>query len=324
MEVQAQEKPRMKYADWAAQQLQQHRKGTLSWLIERFITELDQPGLGKKPTGISQRYTLRQVGRSWFGQKLAAEIDNQDVIAYCKEQRERIQPATIEKHISYVSGVLKYASCWRDCKGISAKAIEDANAYLRKNHLIAKSTPRKVRPTPEQLQALIEHYQISPRRKIPMHIVELWQNYSSRRISETCRLLWADWNREDQTILVRGMKDPRKRNKDKVVALTPQAQAMLVALEPLQTTERIFPYNHKSCGAAHRDACKALGIKDLWLHDNRRDRATRLVEDDGYSCEEAILFTGHDSTQVYQRNYLAMKPELMKLGPRSKREQSAA
>ena len=293
-------------------------------LIERFITELDQPGPGKKPVGISQRYTLRAVGRSWLGQKPAAEIDDQDVIAYCKEHRDRgLSPATIQQHISYTSGVLKYARSWRDCKGISAQAIEDAKTYLRKNHLIAKSTPRKVRPTPEQLQALIEHYQISPRREIPMHIVELWQNYSSRRISETCRLLWADWNREDQTILVRAMKDPRKRNKDKVVALPPQAQAMLVALEPLRTTDRIFPYKHKSCGAAHRDACKALGIKDLWLHDNRRDRATRLVEDDGYSCEEAILFTGHDSTQVYQRNYLAMKPELMKHGPLARRKENA-
>jgi hypothetical protein len=59
------------------------------------------------------------------------------------------------------------------------------------------------------------------------------------------------------------------------------------------------------------------------MHDSRRDCGTRLVEDKGYSPAEAILVTGHETTAIFERTYLVMKPENFRLGPKAKRAADA-
>jgi integrase len=113
-----------------------------------------------------------------------------------------------------------------------------------------------------------------------MELLMDWQIASGRRIGETCKLLWEDWDREAQTIVVRKMKDPKNKNKRKVVALTDEAQAMLVELyEKRDPSEpRIFPYNSKSVGASYTRAKNDLEIIDLHLHDCRAKCYTTMRE----------------------------------------------
>jgi integrase len=168
----------------------------------------------------------------------------------------------------------------------------------------------------ESLLAYFEGQNRLKRTKTDMVRVTLWQNYSGRRIGETCKLLWADWDREAQTIIVRGMKDPKRRDKTKTLALTPEAQAMLVAMWDVRNPAepRIFPYSSKTCSARHTLAKKALGFGDLRLHDNRRDRGSKLVEQ-GYSPAQAIQVTGHDTTAIFEKVYCRPDVAIFHKGP---------
>lgn len=323
-------KPRLSYAEFVAS-----KKYTVSQIIERYIRAMNgldgQPPV--KPLGNSHIIVLRLVQRWPIGSKIAAELRRHDVIEHCQQRRAKVLPATINQDVTYLSGALKYAgSAWDDCEDISDAAVAAAKPFLIKHNLIGKSTPRKRRPTPEELARLLAHFTIENARRlneIDMVKVSLWQIASSRRISESCRIEWPDWNRDAHTMTVRKMKDPKNRNKSKRVALTIEAQALLVEWwETRDPNEpRILPFNAKSCEARYIDAKKECGIVGLRMHDSRRDCGTRLVEDKGYSPAEAIMVTGHETTAIFERTYLVMKPENFRLGPIAKRlaaEQAAA
>ncbi len=310
------------------------KHGTIAWLIERYIAEMN--GLNGQPAvktlGETHYYKLRQLQRHPVAQLKPLKITKRDIIDLCRSRiADGATPPTVMHDVTALSGVLKYAgSAWEDCEEVSDACVIAAKPFLVKHNLISKSTPRSRRPSPDEIDRLIAYFGREARKpaanQINMVNMTRWQLASGRRVGESCKLLWEDWNRESHTILVRKMKDPKNRNKRKIVAIPEAAQTILVALWEKRGPDqpRIFPYRSKSVSAAYTRAKKALGIEDLRLHDSRRDCYTRLVEDQGYSLEEAILVTGHESFAIPQRTYLAMKPENFRLGPKARRHEVTA
>lgn len=328
METMSIQKPRVSYAQFIATKPAR----TVAWVIEKFIREMNgwdgKPGL--KEIGYGELYTLRLLQRSPIGAVLAAKVSRADIIAHCRMRQEAgIKPQTAGQDVVYLGVVLKYAGSapeW-NCEDISNAAVVAAKPYLIKHNLTCKSEPRKVRPKPEQIEQLVAWFNRPGRRssrRMPMAMLTLWHLRSARRPSETCRMKWEHWDRETHTILIERMKDPRNRNKNKIVALPKEAQAMLEELYPLRDPNepRIFPFNHRCVIQAYVYAKKKLGIVNLQLRDSRRDKGTRLVEDDGFSPSEAICVTGHETVAVFERTYLSMKPALLKDGPRAHRMNS--
>jgi integrase len=327
------QKPKVVYAQFVAQH-QPQTKQTISDIAGRFIAEMNGTD-GRAPVktlGESHQYTLERLQRSPIGAKVAEELTKADIIAHCRwRQSQGVLPQTVMGDITALTSALKYAgSAWDDCENVSEAAILAAKPFLLKHNLLAKSTPRTQRPTDEQkatLEELFARQNLRKRNKIDMVRVSRWQHVSTRRISESCRVHWRDWNWLEQTMLVRNMKDPKRRDKHKVVAMTWDAQALLETWAwemnerpELRTDEpRILPFNSKSCSARYTMGKKEAGVVGIRLHDDRRDRSTKLVEVDGFSKEEAIVFTGHDSTQVFERTYLNINPSLMRFGPAAKR-----
>lgn len=327
--VQVVAKPRVSYSAVFGQQAAKQeavaapQQQTVAQVLNRYVAAM---ALTARPVGLSASYTFKNLAAAPIGSKVAAQLTKLDVKAHCEFRLAGgVKPSTVDKDISCLGVALKYApSAWEDCEDVSDAAIAAAKPFLLRHGLIAKSTPRTRRPTIEEIERLIVYFnRPNPwnRRRIPMDVMTVWQFYSCRRIGESCRLLWEDWNRDEQTILVRKMKDPRRRNKAKVVALPKEAQAFLIALWEIRDPDepRILPYRAESCIAAYVAAKHATGIEGLRLHDSRRDRFTRLVEVDGYSIEEAILFSGHETINVPQKNYLAQQPALARFGPKAKR-----
>lgn len=297
-------KPRLKYSS----------KPTIEVLIHRYIEKMETV----KPLGLSHKLTLLKEAREQLGPVVAAELTRDEVILYAEAMTD-LCPATRNQYITYLGGVLKYAGStpsWPDCKDVHAGAIEAAKPYLTKHGLIGKSQKRDRRPTQEELERLFDLFveqNQRPKNKIDMVVMGLWQVASGRRVGESCALLWEDWNREEQTILVRKMKDPRGK-KSKWVALTPEATSILQALEPMKTTDRIFPYNSHSVSARYTEAKRILGIVNLRLHDSRRECASRLLEK-GYTARQVILVTGHEKEDGAANVYMKMNPATFKDGP---------
>lgn len=310
--------PKVVYSEYMAARNAVSTAGTVANLIERYISEF--PSLGVDTT-----YRLRKLQRHWIGAMMATAITRSEVIELCRERRKKVCAATVTHDVVCLSTVLKYAGsgAWKDCLDVSAAEVIAAKPFLTRHDLIGKSQPRDRRPTQGEVAALEAYFAAQnehDRTKVDMVLLTRWQIASGRRVGESCKLLWEDWRREDQTILVRKMKDPRKKNKQKVVALTPEAQTMLLELEPQRdlTEPRIFPFNSKTASARYTMAKKALGIENLRLHDSRRELSSRLVER-GFTSAEAIGFTGHETTAIFERVYMRLDPATLKGGPASRR-----
>lgn len=319
-------KPRLTYAQFLAQQ---QKQPTIATLLERYIAEMESV----RPCGVSQKYTMRGIARRPIGAIRAAKLTHNDAIAYARARRQEkvlnakrlVGACTVGQELSCISVVLKYAgAAWPDCVGVTAAAIITAKPFLIKQGLISASIPRDRRLTAEEiatLEALARKRNQHPRTRIDCVKLMRWQIASSRRVSETCRIEWAGWNPDAQTMVVTKVKDPRRRDKVKVAALPDAAQEMLYELAHEINAKgpaawhdlepRIFPWKWKSCSQAYIDLKKKAGIKGLRLHDSRGECASRLIED-GYSPTQAILVTLHETTDIFQRNYMRLRPEMFK------------
>lgn len=311
------QKPRITLANYLA--MQQQQKPTVAQLVGKYLSEMGTNGT--RPVGESQMYAMKAMQRATIGSVGAFDLTHHHVIKHCRDRIEAgVKAPTVQHDMSNLSVVMKYAgSAWSECEGLSDGAVSAAKPFLTKHGLIGKSAPRDRRPTADELAHLIDYFNTpagrGKARTIDMALMTAWQVASGRRISESCRALWTDWNRDAHTLLVRKMKDPRKR-KDKVVALPDEAQAMLEAMWEVrdESEPRLFAYNAKSVSAAYTLAKHRIGIDGLRLHDSRRETASRLIER-GFTSPEAIQFTGHDSTAIFERVYMRLKPEDMKNGP---------
>jgi integrase len=312
--------------------------GTVAWCIEQYMR--DMPGLNC-PIGASKKCSLKVIQSDPIGALKANALVKTDIIDWIKRVLKRpgrngstAVAATALQYFSHLYGVLEYvAATTPDSDNISPAALIAAKPFLEKHRLIGKGARRHQRPTEAQRMAILKlAYERNQRGKASIDLVKIdrWQYSSGMRVGATCKIQWLDWNINDQTMLIRGMKDPRVKNKQKVVALRVDAQGMLFELAheineagPLAWSDlepRIFPYKAKSVSQAHSELRAKAGFKGvLRLHDWRREFSAQLVEVYGYSKEEAICFTGHDGTQVYESTYMVLNPARMKDGPAARR-----
>ena len=302
------------------------RIGSVAYMIQSFIADRNQPGA--RNLGLSHLYTLRTVQRSPIGVKLLGELRPVDFLNHAKMRKVAgVTPQTISHDIMYLSGAIKYGMEILDVPDAEAayKAFKKAVPQLKKEQLIGKSMPRNRRPTPEELERLLAYFANPPKKDrsniIPMVPVVKFSYLAGRRISETCRILWADLDHEKRTCMVRDLKNAKGKGFHDTFPLLGEAWDIVMA-QP-RVGECIFPYNAKSCGAKYTLAKKALGIENLRLHDNRRECFSRMFEA-GFGVPEVQKLSLHRNPTILLKNYTALKPEDLHKGPASKRAVSAS
>lgn len=306
------EKPRVTLAQYRAVQQQ----GTVANLIQRYMDEIK--------TGVDAGYRMRKLQRHPIAAMLATDLKRSDVIGYCRERRKEVCAATVTHDIVCLSTVLKYAGSgvWKDCLDVSAAEVIAAKPFLTRHDLIGKSQPRDRRPTDDEfamLSAYFAQQNEHARTKVDMVKLTRWQRVSSRRVGESCKILWLDWHPFDQTQVVRGVKDPKRKGKVMKAALTKEASDMLWEMvyemndrPELRTDERrIFPYNSRTASARYTMAKKALGIQGLRLHDSRRDCISNLAES-GFSSQQIRMVSLHETTAILDRTYNKPDPAKFK------------
>jgi integrase len=286
---------------------------TLGDLIDQFRVARAEV----KPLGKSIQSDLDILQRS-LGDKRLDVLSAQVVTAFARNRRaEGAGPATVLHNLATLRTVMAAAEPMFGIP-INAEAVTTALRSLSLSGHVAKSAQRDRRPTQAELDALCAEFDriaAYPQTFIPMATIVRLAVEFPRRISELCRMTWADFDGSVMTL--RDTKNPRITRNERVPVPVP-AQRIIGGLP--RADARILPYNSESVSAAFDRACQRLRIEDLHLHDLRHEGICRLFEA-GLNIPEVSLISGHMSWTTLKR-YTHLTPQhvLDRLDARSQGE----
>lgn len=206
---------------------------------------------------------------------------------------------------------------------VNAEEVRLARTALVRLGLVGRSSERDRRPTPQELNSLIDYFEVKPRQVIPVSRIIRFAVATAMRLEEICSFTWEDVDLHNRMVTVKNRKDPRKKdgNNQRVPLLDFTGySAWEIILELHVVTHgkgRVFPHHHKSTGTAFHRACQELGISDLHFHDLRHEATSRLFEA-GLTIERVALVTGHKDWKMLRR-YTNLRPKsLHKARPNEK------
>jgi integrase len=279
---------------------------------ERWLSDLERT---RKGAGRSRAMSLRRMAQDPMLQKLKLEqARSNHWLDYIESRRQVVrdgvvferQPATLNEDLVYIRGLVQHAViAW----GMNASIDETLKAtlLLQKMGTVAKSRERIVRPELEQLDEILKWFyrdvfalraQYSPNEYVRQILFLI---FSTRRLSEVDRLRWDDLDRENNRILVRDLKHPRKKiGNDKWMHLTPRAMA-LIDLQPKEG-EFIWRVEGRTLSAYFQRA-RAWAYKeqpDLRIHDLRHEGVSHLFEL-GWDIPRVEMVSLHGSWQNLKR-----------------------
>jgi len=248
----------------------------------------------------NEHYMLKALLRG-LGDKRAAALTPDDLVAYAVMRREEgAGPYTINMDVSKLGTVLRFGGAalklaFPDVVG----AARPTPAYLR---LIGGGGKRERRPTEDELARILAL--LRERRGPRIADAVEFAAVTAMRRGEIAALQWADINPATKVASVL-RKHPRKGKVLERVPLLPPAWALLER-QP-RDDDRVFPWSGATFSKYFAEACAALGIPDLRLHDMRHEGTSALFED-GYTIEQVALVTGHKDWRNLKR-YTNLRPE---------------
>lgn len=288
------------------------RLRTFGDLIDLHIADMSE--VGKAP-GRSKEATLQMLKRE-LGPLAMVELDREQVVKFGRKRASQgAGPTTVGIDIGVIKLVVQHAAA---VHGFPAKVepIELGRVALKRLGLVGHSNERDRRPSEDELEQLIGHFDSNPRQIIPMGRIIKFAVATAMRQEEICRMTWDDLNSRTKMLMIRDRKDPRakKGNDQRIPLLAVSGYDAMALIEEQRSirsnqSDRIFPYNHKSTSTVFTRACKELEIEDLHFHDLRHEGTSRLFEA-GFTIEQVSLVTGHKDWKMLRR-YTHLKPEAL-------------
>jgi integrase len=293
------------------------KQAAKAWLARR-ETELSEPGAfdpkyDVKLSEVIDRYvaeTERELGRTKA--QVLAKIKEYKIADFnCSEVRSpqivefarslKVQPQTRANYLSHLSAVFRIARpLW--AYPLDTQQIDDAIIALRKLGIIGKGNSRERRPTLEELDRLMEHFENARAHRpgsAPMAKITAFAIFSTRRQEEITRITWADYDESAGRIWVRDMKHPGDKKGNHVLCELPP-EAMRIIRSMPRVVPEIFPFSTDAISAAFTRACQQLEIKDLHFHDLRHEGISRLFEM-GRTIPQVVTVSGHRSWSSLKR-----------------------
>lgn len=269
---------------------------TLGQVIDQYIKE------SRKDFGRTKRQGLTHVKDYPIAALPCSKIRAQHLVELASELSTGRKPQTVGQFFAYLGPVFGIAGpAWG--YQLDDTALKGAVKVLRKMGLIGNSEERTRRPTLDELDELMRHFDRveGHRRSNPMTVIIPFAIFSTRRQDEICRIARPDMDEAHSRIMVRDMKHPGdKKGNDVRCNLPPEALAILKGLPARSSQPRFFPHNPQSISTAFTRACKLLQIEDLVFHDLRHDGISRLFEI-GNTIPEVAAVSGHRQWKSLQR-----------------------
>lgn len=268
---------------------------TLAHAIDRYVND------SVRKIGRTKAQVLRSIKGFDIAIKSCPDITSADIFEFAQELAETRQPQTVANYLSHLAAVFSVA---RPAWGyqLNDQAMKDAFKVTKRMGLTSKARERDRRPTFEELDRLLAHFEDRSVRRpdaAPMHRIIVFALFSTRRLEEITGLQWADLDVDHGRVLVRDMNNPGQKIGNNIWCDLPQPSLDVIQSMP-NSSEFIFPYSPGAIGAAFTRACKLLGIDDLHFHDLRHEGISRLFEM-GCSIPHAAAVSGHRSWASLKR-----------------------
>lgn len=270
---------------------------SLADAIDRYLRETE------KTPGRTKTQVLRTIKTYDLADKPCDLITTQVLVAFGKELRAERGASTVGTYFSHLSKIFELA---RPAWGypLDFAAFNEARAVLKELGTIQKSKQRDRRPSLEELDLMLQHF-IRQRREwapdaVPMDRIIPFAIASTRRQEEIVTIRWEDFDEEGGRVLVRDMKDPKKKQGNDIwVELPPEAIAIIKAMP--RVSDRIFPFTTDAICAAFTRTRRLLGIdEELKFHCLRHEGISRLFEM-GRTIPQVASVSGHKSWQSLKR-----------------------
>jgi integrase len=276
----------------------QDKTVTIADLIDRYTEEKG----AIKAWGRSKSADLKRLKKD-LGAHRASTITQAHIVNYFMGRRKTSGPVVISAQIGYLHGVFKTArALWH--LDVPVSAISEAQDVLREHDISGHSKQRDRRVSDDEITALIKFYEDGKEpTAIPMADVIRFCVATGMRISEVCRLRWADLDEKGKTVIIRDRKHPTdKIGNDQIVPLLNATgfDAFEIAKRQPKIADEIFPFNEKTIVTYFPRAVRALKFEDLRLHDLRHEAISRFFAAE-YRIEQVALISGHRSWAMLRR-----------------------
>jgi integrase len=261
----------------------------------------------------NEHYMLKVVDRL-LGDLDATRLQVSDLVDFCKVRGEEgAGPYTINMDLGKLGTVMRLTAA--HLKLQLPDVVAQARPLLSHMGLIGGGGKRERRPNDDELAHVLA-WLAEHKGQVYADVVAFAVGSAMRR-SEIARVAWADLDAKKKTVLVRDRKHPRqKKGNDMHVPLL-GGMWDLVQRQPSKhdpaAAGRIFPIHPQTISKYFKQACDALGVPDLRLHDMRHDGISKLFEA-GFGIPQVALVSGHQNWNNLKR-YTNLKPEDLHHGP---------
>jgi integrase len=248
----------------------------------------------------NEHYMLKALDRG-LGEKIAAAVTPDDLVTFALMRKEEgAGPYTINMDLSKLGTVYRYgAAALKIALPDVVGSARPTLAYLR---LIGGGDKRERRPTGDEFARIVAYFKANHKPHFAAAVE--FAAITAMRRGEVCAIKWTDIR--DGKIIEVMRKHPRKGKVLERVPLLGRAWDIVQAQEKT-ADDRIFPIHPQTISKYFTEACKALSIVDLHLHDMRHEGTSALFEL-GYTIEQVALVTGHKDWRNLRR-YTQLKPE---------------
>lgn len=285
---------------------------TFGDLVDLHVADMKE--VGKAPRRCKEA-TLNALKRE-LGTVNINDLDRERIVEFGRSRmRQGAGPTTIGIDVGFIKLIVQHAAAVHGIP-VRAEPIDLGRIALKRLGLVGHSRERDRRPTDEEIERLISHFENNARLVIPMGRIMRFAIATAMRQEEICRVTWSDLNTRTRMLTIRDRKDPRakKGNDQRIPLLSVSGFDALALVEEQRSLranddDRIFPVNHKSVSTLFTRACQKLAINDLHFHDLRHEGASRLFEA-GFAIEQVALVTGHKDWKMLRR-YTHLRPEAL-------------
>jgi integrase len=180
---------------------------TFGDLVDLHIEDMRE--VGKAPRR-SKEATLLALKRH-LGKVKINDLDRELIVEFGRERmRQGAGATTIAIDVGFIKLVVQHAAAVHGIP-VRAEPIDMGRLALKRLGLVGHSRERDRRPTEDEVDRLIGHFEGNPRQLIPMGRIIRFAIATAMRQEEICRVTWNDLDTRTRRLTIRDRKDPRAK-----------------------------------------------------------------------------------------------------------------